>query len=364
MAEFKIFDANDPQDCLDWLQAWERFPDREVFAHPQFSMLFADSNLRNLCAWFRDEGGEALFPFGLRNLSLEPWAVRLPQAWDLVTPYGYGGPFKIGEPSAPAFWEVFSHWAKASGVVCGFLRRGLFPEQLIPLPEPELESSHNIVRTLSAPVETLFMNYEHKVRKNVNKARRNGLTCRPDPNWERLKDFLDIYRATMDRRNASGFYLFEDSFFEEIRRELPNNALLFHIYDAENRVISTELVLVSTRNIYSFLGGTLPEGFKVAANDLLKHTIIEWGHDQGKENFVLGGGFRPGDGIFLYKKAFASDGVIPFHVGKLIWDQASYQQLVDRRRTWEQTQGCTWEPSPGYFPAYRAPAKTLELLLD
>ena len=355
MSEFIIFDASQAQDCRDWLGIWEAGTDREVFAHPAYSALFTNPDHKILCAYFHDDGGEVLFPFTLREVSRESWASDIAPCWDLVSPYGYGGPYKMGSPSAAGFWEAFTQWAKTSSVVSGFLRRGLFPEQLVPLPEGELEIAQNIVRTLEAPIEALLKDYEHKVRKNINKATRNHLTCRPDPEWKHLKEFFEIYCSTMDRRNASDFYLFEKSFFERIHRDLPNNALLFHIHNADDRIISTELVLISTRNIYSFLGGTLPEGFKVAANDLLKHAIIEWGHQHGKENFVLGGGFRPGDGIFLYKKAFAPEGIRPFTAGKLIWDPGVFQQLVDSRRIWEASLGRNWEPDPGFFPTFRAP---------
>ncbi|MGA2079071.1 MAG: GNAT family N-acetyltransferase [Holophaga sp.] len=356
MAEFSILDLGSPLDRQAWLRSWKSDPDREVFAHPEYSARFANPQMKTLCAWFRDSGGEALFPFTLRDLSLEPWGQGLTRCWDLTTPYGYGGPFRVGAPSPEGFWDGFSRWVKEQGVVCGFIRRSLFKERLLPLPEGERQLALNVVRPLRTPLETMWMEYEHKVRKNVNKARRNGLTCRPDPDWDFLPDFLEIYRFTMDRRNAAAFYLFDDAFFDGFKSNLPNNALLFHVHDANGKIVSTELILISTHHIYSFLGGTLPEGFPVGANDLLKHTINEWGHDHGLEDFVIGGGYRPGDGIFLYKKAFAPDGVRPYLVGNLVWDPETYSSLVARRRAWEWSQGREWDPSPTFFPAFRSPA--------
>ena len=142
-----------------------------------------------------------------------------------------------------------------------------------------------------------------------------------------------------------------EGFFQRSHRQ----ALLFHVTRADGQVVSSELVLVSERHLYSFLGGTLSEALPLGANDLLKHGIIEWGREQGKASFVLGGGYQPGDGIFRYKRAFAPDGVVPFAVGRLVFDPEVYAQLVELRQSWEASRGRDWRPSPGFFPEFRAP---------
>jgi Acetyltransferase (GNAT) domain len=62
-------------------------------------------------------------------------------------------------------------------------------------------------------------------------------------------------------------------------------------------VISSELVLVSSQRIYSFSGGTIDGAFSLRPNDLLTHSVIEWGIQHDKEAYVLGGGLRDSDGI-------------------------------------------------------------------
>ena len=157
----------------------------------------------------------------------------------------------------------------------------------------------------------------------------------------------------MDRRQAGGMYYFGRPWFETLLRGLGDSAVLFHAL-WQGRVVSTELVLVSAENIYSFLGGTDPEAFAVRPNDLLKHHVILWGREQGKRRFVLGGGFEPDDGIFRYKASFAPGGEVAFHVAHLIHDPSVYEDLIARRRRHEVDQGRTWEPRPDYFPAYRS----------
>jgi lipid II:glycine glycyltransferase (peptidoglycan interpeptide bridge formation enzyme) len=117
-----------------------------------------------------------------------------------------------------------------------------------------------------------------------------------------------------------------------------------------DRVVSTELVLISAENVYSFLGGTDSAHFEMRPNDLLKFEIMRWAKTAGKKNFVLGGGYTPNDGVFRYKQAFAPQGVVPFYVGQRILDPQSFERLVAERRRTAPYAG----ESMDFFPAYRA----------
>jgi len=124
----------------------------------------------------------------------------------------------------------------------------------------------------------------------------------------------------------------------------------------------TVLLCCSVGHLYSFFGGNNPEALPLGINDLVQFAIIEWGREQGFRSFVLGGGFRPDDGIYRYKRAFATDGVVPFNVGRWILDPVLYATLMDHRRGWEETLGLDWRPSEAFFPAYRAPGLSAEPL--
>ena len=78
-----------------------------------------------------------LYPFLLRDLTQEPfWPPGLAPASDIVSPYGYGGPFTWGDGSVPAaaelFWEAFAAWASETNVVSELARLSLFEEELLP----------------------------------------------------------------------------------------------------------------------------------------------------------------------------------------------------------------------------------------
>jgi len=355
MGELLICDAAVPTERDRWQKAWQSWPGREVFAHPGYVQLFVRPNDRAMCAILPAAAGGVLFPFILRPLAGEPWAQVGEPACDLVSPYGYGGAFawNCTEDQKQAFGRGLAAWAKSQAVASSFVRLSLFAEQQIPLPGEVAVDRPNVVRSLHLNPDELWQDFEHKVRKNVKCAKRSGLTTEIDLTGRRLEDFLAIYYSTMERRGADGAYYFPRDFFESILRDLAGQFAFFHVLSG-TRVVSTELVLVSADNLYSFLGGTLGEAFAQRPNDLLKHEIILWGQQAGKRAFVLGGGYAADDGIYRYKKSFAPHGSRPFCVGKQVHDSVTYDRLVRQRRGWELSRGNAWTPRPDYFPAYRA----------
>jgi len=353
LSDFWILDEAIPQERARWLRYWNSWPTHEVFAHPDYVSLFMGPDDRAMSAVLDTPRGQVIFPFVLRSLKFLDWFTGGENVYDLIGPYGYGGAYAIGNPDPNLFWTKFGEWAGQNNIVSVFTRLSVFPDQLIPFNGEVEIKSQNIVRELSLEPDAMWMNYEHKVRKNVKRAQQNGLNVEVDPAGEKLVEFMTIYYATMERNNAADYYYFDEEFFRRIIDRLAGQFVFFHVWH-EDRIISSELVLLSTDYIYSFLGGTLREAYSLRPNDLLKHTIIEWGRGQGKRAFVLGGGYEEDDGIFRYKKSFAPDGIVPFKVGRWIVNSELYVGLIEQRRRWEFVHGRAWHPSSGFFPAYRS----------
>ncbi|MCD4728426.1 MAG: GNAT family N-acetyltransferase [Pirellulales bacterium] len=351
----RFLDNAVPAEAADWLACWQAWPGREVSAHPGYVSLFARPADRVVCATMSEAGAGVLFPFLLRPLDVEPWTESGETACDLVTPYGYGGAFawNCDAEQANTFWERFQAWAKTQHVVSSFARLSLFPDQQLPFAGEVTVDRQNIVRDLAPTPEELWKDFEHKVRKNVNRAKRSGLTVEIDESGRRIEEYLAIYYATMERREAAGGYFFPREFFEQLVHDLPGQFVFFHVLDS-GQVVSTELVLVSAENMYSFLGGTLADSFAKRPNDLLKYEAMLWGRQSGKRTFVLGGGYAENDGIYRYKKSFSPIGSKPFRVARKIYDTAAYYRLLEHRRLQETNNDPAWTPKAGYFPVYRA----------
>jgi hypothetical protein len=345
-SNFQVLDGSVDADAAEWVQLWEAWPEREVFAHPAYLALFADEGATR-CAVYRGDGFTVLYPFILRDVPGAAPAGAVP-ARDTTTPYGYGGAIVYGASNgsdASEFWKHYDEWAAEAGVVSEFVRFSLNADSLLDYPGSTSFKQDNIVRDLAISPDELWMDFEHKVRKNVKKAARSGVEVIVDEDGSQLDDFLAIYESTMDRRDAGTGYYFPRAFFEAIHRDLVGQFVYFHALH-DGRIVSTELVLVSETALYSFLGGTLSDSFDLRPNDLLKHEVMLWGITRGKRHFVLGGGFQPDDGIFRYKKAFAPSGARPFSVGTRVVDPARYAELT-------MSLNPARPDDSEFFPAYR-----------
>lgn len=350
----ELLDARQPAQRTRWSALHAGSPAAEPFAHPAYVELFAEPHDAALCVVAVMDDGGVLLPIIERRLAREPWAQGT-SASDWVSPYGYGGAFAWGSAlgRAAEFWRGVAALARAREVVTSFARLSLFADEQLPFDGDVAEVGPNVVRELALDEDALWRDYDHKVRKNVQRARRSGLTVEVDEVGRDLAAFTAIYEHTMERRGAPERYRFTREFFERLTVGLDGSAVYFHVRKG-GEIVSTELVLASRHRLYSFLGGTLESAFDDRPNDLLKHEVITWGRAAGRTAFVLGGGYQPRDGIHRYKLAFAPSGEVPFHVGRQVYAPQRAEELVALRRAYEQGLGQAWSPREGYFPPYRS----------
>ena len=281
-----------------------------------------------------------------RDIAADPhFAGSLPADtyFDFATPYGYGGWLLEGEGDPAPIFETYREWCKEHGIVSEFVRFSLFSSSRERYYGEVIPRTNNVVRALDRPMDEMLMDFEHKVRKNLKKAEASGLEIRIDTVGDDLTDFLRIYRATMDRNHAENEYYLSEEFYRQINT-MNGHFAYFHVL-YQGMVISTELVLMGTDTMYSYLGGTDEEYFAYRPNDFLKYHIIRWGFEHGYRQFVLGGGYGADDGIFRYKKSFAPEGIVRFYTGQAVFDSTGYDALCALR---------TDLPNSGFFPRYRA----------
>jgi hypothetical protein len=350
----QIWSARDTAGGARWREVQRAWPGREVFAHPAYVDLFAGPGGEPMAAYAETDSGPVLYPFILRPVDA---AGPGPAFFDITSAYGYAGaycPAPVDEADAKQFWSAFDEFCRDRRVVSEFTRLSLFDAERLAHPGRVQPRLVNVVRDLRVSGDELWRGVEHKVRKNVNKARREGVIIEVDEDGARLDDFMRIYAGTMDRRGAAPGFYFPREFFETIVREMPGQFVFFHALHG-GRVVSTELVLASARTLYSYLGGTDRDAFDLRPNDLLKLEICRWGGERGRWRFVLGGGHTPDDGIFRYKRAFAPDGLVDFCVGTRVLDERAHERLSRAHRAEGLRRDGSWRPDPLFFPGYRCP---------
>ncbi len=248
------------------------------------------------------------------------------------------------------YYEAWKGYCNDNQIIAEFVRFHLFDNINMRLRYPGdiIHVSDNVVCNLAPAIDEIWMEFDHKVRKNVKRAQNSGLSVTADMFGEQLSAFLDIYYETMKRNAAKSYYYFERPFFEDLVRTLKGKFAFFHVWHNE-RIIATELVLCSQNYAYSFLGGTLQDFYPMRPNDLLKFEIIRWCKETGRRVFVLGGGFLPEDGIYRYKKAFAPGSELPFYTGRKVFQADIYSKLVAIH-----SQKPEFDADSRFFPLYRS----------
>ena len=339
----------DLKDEKKWDSIVKSFRGYDVcYLHAYANSFFLHGDGRPFLLYYEDGSTRAINVVMVRDISASKQFEGILEEgkwFDLSSPYGYGG-FLVEGDNYEAVNRAYDEYCREKGYVCEFVRFHLLSIHKEHYNGVTETHTHNIIRSLELAPKDMLMDFEHKVRKNIKKAINSGLDILIDTTGEHLQDFLNIYYNTMSRTGANGNFYFNSQFFEALQL-MKDHYVYFHVL-YENRIISTELALYGNENCYSFLGGTDSQFFSLRPNDFLKYEIIKWAQENGLKRFILGGGYGEDDGIYQYKKSFAPNGVFNFYVGKKIFYQDKYDQLMKLR-------GFITEEHRNirYFPQYR-----------
>lgn len=344
-----------------WDQVLESLPDRDVFYLAGYCKLFEKERKEEGRLFVCETNeGKMVYPFFLRRINdLTCFSGKLTDDYyDVISPYGYGGPLCSNPQISKIFsdyWKNWQRYCQENNIVTEFIRfHPLLLNHLYPWPDDlKVEKAKKVVAVdLTLTEDEIWSSYQYNNRKNINKAVREKLEVVIEENADHLSAFRRIYLDTMKRRQASSPYFFSDEFFKHMESYLPGNFAYAYVLK-EQEIISAELLLFKDSFIHSFLGGTLPRFFSSRPNNLLKHQVILWAKSKGFKYFLLGGGYKENDGIFKYKLSFAKDGVRDFYAGKRIINQEAVHLLEGLRGKEKSNQLNTGSQETKFFPGYR-----------
>ena len=272
--------------------------------------------------------------------------------YDLVTPYGYGGPIiTAGEEKdkselVRAFQSAFQLKCDEEGIVCEFVRF-----------HPVLSNAQDFNRCYETEYKrkttgTNLHDFEDPVksefskscRRNVRKALAAGVEYEITVNPKDLRGFKEIYHSTMKRNDADSIYYFDDEYFSKCQEYFGDHLILCEA-TYEGKIIGMGLSFAYGDLIHTHLSGTLEDYHHLSPAYILQYAITLWGKENGK-TLIHDGGGRTGDAedsLYLFKKQFGKNTEFDYYVGSKIWNQEVYGQLsrlVGR------------ESSTNFFPAY------------
>lgn len=264
--------------------------------------------------------------------------------FDFATPYGYGGWIIEGENTEGLF-EEYSEWIRRNRIVSEFVRfHPIIKNHNASRSFYEVIQLGEVVHMdLSSP-EDIWNNITSKNRNMIRKAIKNDIRIYNGRFPEIYKKFRAIYNGTMDKDNAEQYYYFEKQFYKSLLEDLPQQAQVFWA-EKDKQVIAASIILATNRRMNYHLSGSVREFSSLAPTNLLLYEAALWGCANGYKTLYLGGGVGSGeDSLFKFKRAFYKGNLNHFFIGKKIYSQEIYSELIGLRAEIENS---------GYFPMYR-----------
>lgn len=300
-----------------------------------------------LLLYYEGEGLKAIYVYMRRPTAIEG-------VYDSVSPYGYGGVQFEGntsEENLQAFWKEYLAKMAEEHIVDNFVRYHPVLKNAVPMKSISnvIDLGKTIAFDLTSP-EVIWENIISKNRNMIRKAEKNGIEIRHGKDLSLFQDFKRIYNATMDKDNAEEYYYFGDAFYESIHNDLHDNYEMFYAV-LDGQIIAMSIMLFANKQMHYHLSGSMIEYRNLAPSNLLLYKAALWGCEHGYKTFHLGGGVGSGeDNLYKFKAAFNKNSDYQFSIGKQIFDQEKYDELVKIRRESDSD----FNESSHYFPLYRA----------
>ena len=317
-------------------------------AFDQFGLYQTQNNYGDpFLLYYEGNGLRAIYAYMRRPTAIEG-------EYDSVTPYGYGGVLFEGdtsEESKTSFWREYLAAMEQEHIVDNFVRY----HPVLKNAEP-MKSVSNVIdlgKTIAFDLtshEVIWENIISKNRNMIRKAEKNGIEIHHGKDLALFEDFRRIYNATMEKDNAEEYYFFGEKFYESIHNDLRDNYEMFYaVY--EGQIIAMSIILFANKQMHYHLSGSMMEYRNLAPSNLLLYKAAVWGCEQGFKTFHLGGGVGSGeDNLYKFKAAFNKISDYQFSIGKEIFDQEKYDELVALRAKEDPE----FNQDSKFFPLYRS----------
>ena len=274
--------------------------------------------------------------------------------FDSVTPYGYGGVLfegDISEGNKTAFWKEYLAAMEREHIVDNFVRYHPVLRNAEPMKSISnvIDLGKTIAFDLTSP-DVIWDNIISKNRNMIRKAEKNGIEIHHGKDLALFENFRKIYNATMEKDNAEEYYFFGEKFYESVHNDLRANYELFYAV-LNGEIIAMSIMLFGNKQMHYHLSGSMMEYRNLAPSNLLLYKAALWGSEQGYKTFHLGGGVGSGeDNLYKFKAAFNRNSDYQFSIGKEIFDEEKYYELVSLRLKSDTE----FDKDSNYFPLYRS----------
>lgn len=330
----------------NWNQYIEKLSKLDIYYSQEYVNLFAkiEEGVPE-AVYYENENGKVFYPFIKRKIDIKEGF------FDIITPYGYGGPVLEGKRSViKQFYYLFRESCFENNIITETV--GLHPllnnvEYLKDVMTVDYIRKTTAV-DITLPLEEIRRSYSSNTKRNIRKANKEGVKVSISNNKDEIEIFIDLYYETMKRNHASSFYYFNRPYFyhQMNKTELSKSYLLFAKY--REKIIGGVLLIIGKEFAHYHLGASKTKYLSLRPNNLLFDAMIEFCKTFGLKTLHLGGGYEDNDSLFKFKSSFTNNKSYNYFLGKNIINDKIYNEL---------SQIVMNDPSSSaeihYFPCYR-----------
>jgi len=308
-----------------------------------------------LFVW-REGGSTIAYPFFVRPVGALPFADAASRDHKDIFSPEYAGPLVRGlADNVPetAFRQRFTRYCEEVGIVAEFAHLHPWRSRLGLLKPEDMMLDREIVYVdLTRSEESLWQeSFTYTCRKNINRGRRESVRVFRATAPEHIREFHRIYIQTMDRAGADEKYYFPLDYFMAFFERMPDQASFF-LAEYQDRIVAATLYLHDDTDVFSYLGGADHAFQRVRPTNMVVYELIRWAKQQGKKRLILGGGYKPNDGIFRFKASFS-----PLRAQFFVYRHVHLPEVYDHLcRAWAEYYQIDLPIAEvgDFFPMYRA----------
>jgi len=336
--KIEILDA--VSDAEKWRQALARMPEglQDVYFVPEYvAMHRFVPEARALMFKYERSDALWLYAFIMRPITTIGKNVIEKDAFDIETPYGYGGPLSSTEDNGfiTEASQTFMKWCMSQGVVAEFARlHPLIGTERWLGPNMEFVRERENVSLSLALLDGDILPFDSKARNMLKRAERLEIHVAACSKDNHFGQFVDLYLRTMEAIGADEYYFFSDEYFQ-VLKELVSDSGWLLVAEKDQTWLAAAVFLKGAKWVHYHLSASDPAKRLPGSTNLILYRCAEIAKSEGLEVLHLGGG-RPGgsenDPLLKFKKSMATDSH-DFYIGKRIHNAEMYTHL---RELWKQ----------------------------
>ncbi|MCI8513124.1 MAG: peptidoglycan bridge formation glycyltransferase FemA/FemB family protein [Lachnospiraceae bacterium] len=336
------------EQCTEWDEIVKSFKNYDVYWLSGYVKAFQiHGDGEPVLFFYEDLNCRGINAVMKRDISKDKHFVGVVESniwFDFVTPYGYGGWIIEGEENADLF-SAYEEWCLDHNIISEFVRyHPVIKNYKDGAMFYDTVSLGGTIAMDISSTEAIWSNLKSKNRNMVRKAKRAGVEIYNGRYPQIYEEFRNIYNGTMDKDDAEPYYYFGTEFYQSLLNDLSTEAQVFYA-ELNHKVIATSIILGVNHRLNYHLSGSLREYQNLAPTNLLLYQAALWGCANGYTTFHLGGGVGcREDSLYKFKKAFYRGESCCFYIGKKLYAEHKYNELVNMRSDIRDD---------GFFPLYR-----------